>query len=110
MGDCGRGEGSAGSWRRRGGWSMVTARPNVVAWPPGPSKAESKIVTLGQFRELSGAHCEGQFEGQNGAGGGAGAVSAYGGLASGGVGGWGGFSSVVGVLPREEIARLIVAG
>lgn len=62
---------------------MVTARPNVVAWPPGPSKAESKIVTLGQFRELSGAHYEGKFEGQNGASGGAGAVSAYGGLTSG---------------------------
>src|SRR5262249_61271192 len=97
MGDCGRGEGSAGSWRRRGGWSMVTARPNVVAWPPGPSKAESKIVTLGQFRELSGAHCEGQFEGQNGAGGGAGGVGAYGGGTRGGTGRKGVAWSVSGV-------------
>ena len=40
---------------------------SVVAWPPGPSKVESKIVTLEQFRKLSGDDREGQFEGQSAA-------------------------------------------
>jgi hypothetical protein len=40
---------------------------SVVAWLPGPSKVESKIVALKQFRELLGDDREGQFKGQNGA-------------------------------------------
>ena len=47
---------------------MVTTGWERRRLVPGPSKVESKIVTLEQFRELSGDDREGQFEGQNGAG------------------------------------------
>jgi len=37
--------------------------------PPGLSKVESMAVRSRSFGQLQGDHCEGQFEGQNGAGG-----------------------------------------
>src|SRR5215469_855820 len=61
------GERAAGSWRRRGRRSVVTAGASVVVWLPGPSTVGSKIVALEQIRELSEDDREGQFEGQNGA-------------------------------------------
>ena len=58
---------AGGGLQACGGTAVVDrgAGPIVVTWLPRPSKAGSKIVTSGQFRGLSGDHCEGQFEGQN---------------------------------------------